>query len=342
MSRLFAACLLAAGCQCGAPPGPGGAGGESGALLLGAQPVPGPDDAGAAATEFVAWVGALDGQGGFTVPEPASIVATCSTGGPCAPAGSGLKRPGDSRLLLAVVLDDSGSNGALPSVCAGCPTDPMEKRVDAIRVLLRRVYGRAPESRIALFDFGWQANGGRVAATLLSGYTSFEADFDAALKAIEPGYSTYIFDSIVDVVPTLVGERTALSADGGASAPGRILVVSDGEDTSSKKSINEAIAAARDAGIAVDTVGYGSRDGGAVVLAPRAYRDLRRIAIETGGFCTIVASDDLPALFARVGELYVVGYSERRFSLSGGPSRVEGKVGFSDGTGADFSFEDHR
>lgn len=313
-----------------------------GALLIGAQPVPGPDDAGVAATEFVAWVGALDGQGGFTVPEPSSITATCSTGGPCAPLGDGLKRPGSPRVLLAIVLDDSGSNGAQPSVCAGCPTDPMEKRVDAIRVLLRRVYGRAPESRIALFDFGWTANGGRVAATLLSGYTSFEADFDPALKAIEPGYSTYIFDSIVDVVPTLVGERAAMSADGGRSAPGRILVVSDGEDTSSVKKIAEAIAAAKDAGITVDTIGYGSRDGGAVVLAPRGYRDLRRVAIETGGFCTIAASDDLPALFARVGELYVAGYSERRFSLSGAPARVEGRVGFSEGNGAEFSFEDHR
>jgi len=332
--------VLPAACNCG-PPGPGAEPVEG--LLLGAQPVPGPDDAGVAATEFVAWAGALDGEGGFTLPEPAGITATCEVPGPCMPSSGGVKRPGTARGLLAIVLDDSGSNGASPNICVGCPTDPDEKRVEAIRVLLRRVYGRAPAWRIALFDFGWNANGGRIAATLLAGYTSYEADFDAALDAITPGYSTYIFDSIVDVVPTLAGERAALADAGTPDVPARILVVSDGEDTSSVKTLAEALALAKLHGVAIDTVGYGQRgDAGTVVLANRAYRDLRRLAVETGGFCTVVSSSELPALFARVGELYVAGWSERRFTVPEGGAQVRGRIAIGDGTGSDFFFEDFR
>lgn len=308
------------------------------ALVLGVEPVPGPDDAGAPATALVAWVGALTEDGVLGLPTPSSIAVTCQ-GGPCAPLDEGVQRPGANAGVLAIIVDNSGSNGAAPARCLGCPTDPKNQRAVAVREVIRRLLGRAPAWRVGLFDFGWNPNGGRVATAQLAGYSSFAADFDPAIDAWYPGHSTYLYDAMVDVMPTVAGERA--SFDGGV--PGRVLIVSDGEDTSSVKSLSQGLSLAKQWGITVDTVGYGQRsDGGAVVLAPRAYRDLRRIATETGGFCTIVSADELPALFARIGELYVAGYAERRFAMPADAGAVEGQVGLRDDGPVPFRFEDHR
>jgi hypothetical protein len=323
--------------SCGGPPGASGPGAH--ALVLGVEPVPGPDDAGVAATELVAWVGGLTPEGGLGLPESSAITVSCTSGGPCTATGAGVQRPGAQAGVLAVIVDNSGSNGASASTCVGCPTDPMNQRAVAVRELLRRLFGRAPDWRVGLFDFGWNPNGGRVSTAQLAGYSSFAADFDPAIDAWYPGYGTYLYDALVDVLPTVAGELVA--QDGGV--PGRVLVVSDGEDTSSTHTLAEGLALARSYGVPVDTVGYGQRgEGGTVVLAPRAVRDLRRIATETGGFCTIVSADELPALFARIGELYVAGYAERRFSFPAATGPVTGTVALDEGPQTPFLFEDFR
>lgn len=339
----LACAALLSGCNCGPSDGPSNP--AVNGLVVGVEPVPGadvPGDAGLPATQFTAWVGALDGHGGFAMPEPKNIQVTCEQpAAACAPVDDGVRRSGSGRGLLAIVLDDSGSNDAYPSDCPGCPTDPDGLRVDAIRVLLHRVLGRAPGWRIALFDFGNDTTGRNEAAAMLAGYSSYEADFSPALGKIEAGGGTYIYASIVDVLPTLLGEQAAAKGDGGTLPPARILLMSDGQDTSSD-SLQDAIAAAQDAGVIIDTIGYGQRsDAGTVVLTAKASRDLRNIAYGTGGLCSIVSTDELPALLARIGELYVAGYAERRFQMPAGAASVRGQVGLGEAT-ASFFFEDLR
>jgi hypothetical protein len=330
---IFTTWFVFLGCAGGTP-----AGVQSGALLLGVEPTPGAPDAGA--TTMTAWVGGLDERGAFFVPSPSDIELTCDTGGPCTPSGPGRTTPSAAAGVLAIIIDDSGSNEATPDTCVGCPTDPHHKRILGVRELVRRVLGRAPDWRLSVYEFpGFPTDGTRAAIPVV-GFTSYVDQFDGPLDGLSSGGSTYIFDSLYDVIPSAAGERHAF--DGGA-VPSRVLVLSDGEDTSSRTSLEEAVALALDAGVIIDTVGYGQRgDGGTVVLSSKGYRDLRLLATRTGGFCTVVSSDELPALFSRIGELYVAGYAERSFTIPGATGVIAGQVGLRGHTLFPFRTEDFR
>ena len=102
--------------------GPGLAG-----LVLGVEPVPGPDDAGARAETLIAWVGGLAPDGGFGLPDGDTVSLTCP-GGTCDPAGSGVQRPGGPAAVLAIVVGNSGSTTAPAPTCTGPTTDPQKRR----------------------------------------------------------------------------------------------------------------------------------------------------------------------------------------------------------------------
>ena len=331
--RVIVGSVLFLGCASGTPDGL-----STGALLLGIEPTPGPPDAGA--TEMTAWVGGLDEQGRFFVPPPGDITVTCELGGPCTPSGPGRSTRGAAAGVLAIILDGSGSNEASADVCTGCPTDPDRQRILGVHELVHRVLGRAPDWRLSVFTFpGFPVDGTRAAIPVV-GFTSFVDQFDAPLDALSAGGSTYIFDSLYDVIPPTAGERHAF--DGGV-VPARVLVLSDGEDTSSEATLDEMVALALDAGVTIDTVGYGQRgDAGTVVLSSKGYRDLRSLATRTGGFCTVVSSDELPALFSRIGELYVAGYAERPFSMPEATGGLSGTVGLTGRNSISFHTEDFR
>lgn len=310
----------------------------SGALLLGVEPTPGAPDAGA--TELTAWVGGLDESGAFFIPSPSDLSLTCDVGGPCTASGPGRTSPAAAAGVLGIIIDDSGSNEATPDTCTGCPSDPDAKRILGVRELVRRVLGRAPDWRLAVYEFPGFATDGTRAAIPVVGFTSYVDQFDAPLDGLYSGGSTYIFDSLYDVIPSAAGERHAF--DGGV-VPARVLVLSDGEDTSSRTSLDEAVALALDAGVIIDAVGYGQRgDAGTVVLSSKGYRDLRTLATRTGGFCTVVSADELPALFSRIGELYVAGYAQRSFTMPEASGPLSGEVGLTGRGTVPFHTEDFR
>lgn len=300
-----------------------GAGGDatsppSQAVLLGAEPIPAALDAGSVDGGWPA-----DSFGiALTGLASMSPSVQCESG-PC-PVREVESRPGSAVGVLAVIVDDSGSNTATASTCTGCPTDPDNLRKQASVALFKRLLSRAPGWRVALFDFGYYANAGLTSARLLAGYTSVATDLEVGAEQIEAAGSTYIFNSLVDVAPTVAGEGLSASPD---TVPLHIVLLTDGEDTSSSARIDLAIAQAQSLGVRVTCIGYGGRsDGGTILLADKAWRDLRRIAAETGGFSTFVSADELPGLFNSIADSLVDGSTYVRVAMPGTGPSVRGAV----------------
>jgi hypothetical protein len=225
---------------------------------------------------------------------------------------------------LAVIVDDSGSNTASAMMCTGCPTDPNGQRVDGVKALFSDVIGAAPAWRGALFDFGPNPNGQFKAVRLLAGYTSYVDDLVAGAGQLKALGGTPLYESIVDVAPTVDGD--ALFADAGMQ-PLHILVASDGEDTTSTHTVAQAVAAAKQYGITIDVVGYGQgTDGHIPLLAGKAYRDLRLFATETQGFAALVPTDELKARFDVIAACYLSGYVELQVAMPPGATQVTGTV----------------
>jgi hypothetical protein len=239
--------------------------------------------------------------------------------------------------VLAIIVDDSGSNEAPASTCTGCPTDPNQLRVQAVKHLATTLLARAPRWRVALFDFGAGSNGGLTASRLLAGYTSYPEDLVAGAGLLTLGNSTYIYDSLADALGSVAGER--LVQDAGARVPGRILLLTDGEDTSSETPLEPVLARAIALNVGIDTLGYfSSADGGSINLSPKAFRDLRRIAAQTGGVVSFLPSDALSNRLERLAEAYVGGYATQACSIQLGQAVVEGVAGLG-GSEAPFQFE---
>lgn len=319
----------------------GGAGGQPLAVeLIGVEPLPTLDSAGSPSGNFAVYLGGRRPDGRLAVPAAGRLNLRCAEG--ACPVLSQRELPGSRAGALAIVIDDSGSNAATPQTCIGCPTDPQARRKEAVEALAQRLLTRAPGWRVGLFDFGPNTNGGFQGTRLLAGYTSVASDLVSGAHQLEAYGGTYLYDAVVDVAPTVAGEAGALRPDGGVLVPGHLLLVSDGEDTSSKRSLPEAIAAAKKLGVVIDAVGYGQPgDGGTIVLADRAYRDLRRLAAETGGVVTIVASDQLPALFALLADAYVDGAAAVTARAPAGQTRVTGSVGLEgDPTRREFFYQE--
>lgn len=110
----------------------------------------------------------------------------------------------------------------------------------------------------------------------------------AAVTSNYPGSGTNIFDAIVVATAQFTSPPVPLPA-----GPKAIILVSDGNENQSTADINDAIAAANDAGIAVFTIGVGD------FTAPNAQSILNALPDQTGG-------DFYPAPTApEVGDAYV-------------------------------------
>jgi len=137
--------------------------------------------------------------------------------------------------------------------------------------------------RVAVVAFGSKASA-------LTGFSSATIDADIALRqlGVDPVQGTALNDAVTLGSRMLAQERSL----------GRVLVVvTDGKDVSSSRSEEDALAAARDAGVTVYTVGIASDQFSPVTL--------QRFADETGGtYRDAATSADLGAAYTSIaGEL---------------------------------------
>jgi Ca-activated chloride channel homolog len=139
-----------------------------------------------------------------------------------------------------------------------------------------------------------------------------------AIDAIELGESTAIGEAIFT---SLDAVAAAPAGEDGEPAPGRIVLMSDGETTAGRDN-SEGADAAAEAGVPVDTIAFGTPEGvvetedGVPEPVPVAPEPLAEIASTTGGTAFEADSlDELGAVYADIGR--VVGYEETDKDISG-------------------------
>jgi hypothetical protein len=246
---------------------------------------------------------------------------------------------------LAVLIDDSGSMERnypveeFGDVCPTCPHDPGRQRVEATRALIDRIRDVAPQSRFGVFDFGPATTEGLTATQVLLDFTAQADGLEAALERVDGSQEagTPLWDSIIDVVG-MVGtdadayevllQQAAADGSGGATDPDvkrYILVISDGQDTLSTATIDDAIAAARDTDVVVHAVGLGEASarralaqastGGLRQEQQGAIQGLQSIAEATGGFYASVDDpSELRELFENIANGLAQGYATDTFT----------------------------
>lgn len=133
----------------------------------------------------------------------------------------------------------------------------------------------APNDRVAVYHFDSQV-------TLEQDYTTDHDAARAAVATLEDSGQTALYDAIVEAGnhSLTVGGRKAL------------IVMTDGDDTASSASLQDAIAAAQAAGVPVFTIGFGNANDPV----------LEQIANATGGiFFDGATSADLQTILGLVG-----------------------------------------
>lgn len=108
-------------------------------------------------------------------------------------------------------------------------------------------------------------------------------------------------------------------AKGSTPPPRKIVLLSDGTSTIGR-TVNDAIAAAKKAGVQVSTIAFGTPNGtvtsgGQTVSVPADESTLRRIAVETGGsFNTARSESELRSVYSNIGSQ--IGYTTKKQDIS--------------------------
>jgi tight adherence protein B len=156
--------------------------------------------------------------------------------------------------------------------------EPLAEAVEAAGTFVAQ---KLQEDRISVVTFA-------TTPVQLSGFSTGTIDADTALRSI----------SVDDVAGTTLYDGVVLSADALAaeSLPGRVIIlVTDGNETRSKASLDAAIKAARDAGAVVHVVAI---ESGRFSPAP-----LQKLASETGGsYYETGTLDELTAVYRTIAE----------------------------------------
>lgn len=143
-------------------------------------------------------------------------------------------------------------------------------------------------------------------------FTSDRDDLIGALKDLQFGNPTRLYDAIAESINTL---RTV---DGRKV----VLVFTDGDDTASRQGLGDVLDRARELEVMVYAIGLQSEYfNGARVVRSQPDRGLRKLADETGGgYFELKKTDELGPTFSRVAQelhsQYTLGFS---------PAMLDGK-----------------
>lgn len=259
-------------------------------------------------------------------------------------------RIGSAYNSIAVVIDDSGSmENSYPQdefgdMCLTCPHDPNQVRYEAAGKLIERVLAEAPSSRIALMDFGPQADSGLDATRVLADFGSDMEDFAAAIENVDGSarVGTPMWDSLAEIVsalddeaedfegqlmsqqlPTTIGED---SNDRSVSVTRFIVVLGDGDDAaeyggSDDFTLDEVINLAKSHDVVIHAIGLGpasATNENPMVKADEqlaTVTNLQRLAEETGGYYASANNpDELVALYDYIAMSMTQGYTVDTFS----------------------------
>jgi Ca-activated chloride channel family protein len=160
-------------------------------------------------------------------------------------------------------------------------------------------------------------------------FTSDLAALEAAIRKTSAGGSTALYNAIYIALKELKKIRVTTEADVRRQA---IVVLSDGEDTSSLVAYEQVLDQAKRSETAIYTIGLRSPDDVQTKGFKEAEFILRDLAQQTGGRVFFPARvEDLAGVYDRISEelasQYLVGYTSRNTKRDGAWRRVVVKVG---------------
>lgn len=250
---------------------------------------------------------------------------------------------------LAILIDDSGSmEHAYPQdeygdMCPTCPNDPERLRAEAARKLIERILEEAPQSRLALMDFGPTPSEGMDATRILSDFTSSADALNSAADDIDGSEmaGTPMWDSLMEIITATDQEAEDLKADlerTPQTFPGSddnteevdvqrfIVVLGDGDDDinyggSDDFTLADVIAAAQERNVIIHAVGLGSaaasNDDPLVKIDEQVttVTNLQQLAEATGGYYASAADpEELLALYDNIARSMTQGYTRDTYS----------------------------
>ncbi|CAN5150339.1 VWA domain-containing protein [soil metagenome] len=181
-------------------------------------------------------------------------------------------------------------------------TDVPPTRLAAAQEAAQRFLDQVPPTvRVGLVSFAETAE---TVVTPTSDHQAVRTGIDQL--GLRPG--TAIGEAIITSVGLITADLAALQAQSGEDEPnpGTVVVMSDG-DTNSGRPNSVGVGVANEAGIAVSTISFGTRQGtitfqGQVIPVPSNPRAMRRIADDTGGqFFDAVTAEALGEVFETLG-----------------------------------------
>ncbi|AEH10443.1 MULTISPECIES: VWA domain-containing protein [Protofrankia] len=148
-------------------------------------------------------------------------------------------------------------------------------------------------------------------AALLVPPTTDRQSVRSGIHGLQLGPSTAIGEGIFAGLQAITTAGEQLAADGGTPPPAAIVLLSDGETQRGRPNA-QAAQAARDAGVPVDTIAYGTADGsldvgGQEIPVPVNEDALREIARATdGSYHRAASGDELRSVYENLGSS--IGY----------------------------------
>ncbi len=206
-------------------------------------------------------------------------------------------------IALALLLDTSASMD-----------DKMATAQEAAIGFARRL---RPEDVAQVIDFDSRV-------TILQGFTNDGAALEKAIRSTAAGGSTSMYNAIYIALNEMRKVRAQSADDIRRRA---IVVLSDGEDTSSLLPFEEVLELAKRAETAIYTIGIRSADPGSTRGFREAEFVLKQLAHETGGRAFFPGSvGELPAIYtliaSELSSQYTVGYTSKNQRRDGSWRRV--------------------
>src|SRR5262249_16844614 len=123
-------------------------------------------------------------------------------------------------------------------------------------------------------------------------------------------YGTPLWDGVAEAISELGNDADSEFSE--KDEPGRaIVVLSDGADNESNKSLDRVIEGAKERGVTVHAIGFGPASDLSLDADNPAVNGLERLAEGTGGTYGYVDElSDLPPLASSIGAAVCTGYTE--------------------------------
>lgn len=194
-------------------------------------------------------------------------------------------------------------------------TDVLPSRIDTAKTAGKQFAELLPPKiNLGLLSFARDAN-------VVVAPTVNREQVKRGIDALKLMNYTAIGEAIFGSLQAIDVYTKTTTAKGSKPPPRRIVLLSDGASTVGR-TVPQAIAAARKAGVQVSTIAFGTPNGtvtsnGQTVTVPADTRTLKQIADETGGsFHTAASESELRSVYSDIGSQ--IGYTTKKKDISYG------------------------